>query len=75
MSARFHPSADSLYLNQTWSKSTEPSATVRSAAESLSVISGVSDRTSQIRLPQATERVTIIMIMDTIIRLMSTWVI
>jgi len=37
-------------------------------------MSGSSSSTSTIRLPQATDRVSIIIIMDTIIRLMSTWV-
>ena len=37
-------------------------------------MSGTSSRTSMTRLAQAMARVSIIMIMDTIIRLMSTWV-
>ena len=37
-------------------------------------MSGTSSSTSATRLAQATARVSIIMIMETIIRLMSTWV-
>ena len=74
MSRRFHFSEPSLYLKDTWSKSTEPSATVTPGEAEASVMSGTSSRTSATRLAQAMARVIIIIIMDTIIRLMSTWV-
>ena len=74
MSRRFHFSASGLYLKDTWSKSTEPSAAVTPDEAAASVMSGVSSSTSVTRLAQATARVSIIIIMDTIIRLISTWV-
>ena len=72
MSWRFQAPASGLYLKKTWSKSTDPSRTWRPLP--VSRMSGSSSSTSTIRLPQATDRVSIIIIMDTIIRLMSTWV-
>ena len=45
----------------------EPSATVKPSCAAASVICGSSLRTSFTRLPQAMERVSIIMTMDTII--------
>ena len=75
MSSRFQASLAVLYLNQTWSKSMEPSSTWASGLAEVSPISGCSSSTSMIRLPQATDRVSIIMIMETIMRLMRTCVI
>ena len=74
MSWRFQAPDSGLYLKKTWSKSTDPSRTWRPLSGFWSRMSGSSSSTSMIRLPQATDRVSIIIIMDTIIRLMSTWV-
>ena len=69
MSRRFQPSAVGWYLKYTWSKSICPFSTARPASASSLVISGCSSSTSTMRRAQAMDRVSIIITMDTIIRL------
>ena len=68
MSSRFQVCPSALYRKYTWSKRIDPSATVSSFCAASSVICGSSLSTSLTRLPQAMERVSIIITMDTIIR-------
>ena len=79
-SSRIHPGLSALYLKDTWSKSIEPSAGSRGrpsvpGSAPLSVMAGASPRTSATRLAQATVRVSIMKIMETIMRDIMIWVI
>ena len=79
-SRRIHSEAPALYLKDTWSKSIEPPATRRgrpspSVPAPSSVMAGTSLRTSVTRLAQATVRVSIMKIMETIMRDIMIWVI
>lgn len=56
------------YLKETWEKSMLPFSTCAPSTAAWSVMAGTSSSTSTIRLAQATDRVIIIKIMDTIIR-------
>ena len=75
-SSRIHSGLSALYLKYTWSKSMEPSAgSAAGSSAPSSVMAGTSPSTSATRLAQATVRVSIMKIMETIIRDIIIWVI
>ena len=79
-SSKIHSGLSPLYLKYTWSKAMEPSAGSAGRPSSRvsappSVMAGVSLRTSDTRLAQATVRVSIMKIMETIMRDIMIWVI
>ena len=73
-SSRIHSELSALYLKYTWSKSMEPSAGSAFLSAPSPVMAGTSPSTSATRLAQAAVRVSIMKIMETIMRDIMIWV-